>query len=184
MIARFMVQYGMGITRILGIDPGLLRCGWGIIDTDQNRLSFVAGGVIMPKASMTMAQRLLEIDAGLAAVVAEYSPHEAAIEETFSNMNAASTIKLGMARGAAFLAPARAGLPVAEYAANLIKKSVVGSGHAGKDQIQMMVKILLPLAQFDKADTADALAIAITHAHHRVTPKSGDRFLDKVTQKG
>lgn len=174
----------MGITRILGIDPGLLRCGWGVIESDQNRLIFVAGGVIMPNAKMSMAERLYEIDAGLSKVVELYKPHEAAIEETFSNMNAASTLKLGMARGAAFLAPARAGLPVAEYAANVIKKSVVGAGHASKDQIQMMVKILMPAAQFDKADTADALAIAITHAHYRVTPKSGDRFLDKVTQKG
>ena len=157
----------MGIARILGIDPGLQRCGWGVIEVDQNRLSFVAGGVIMPKTTLSMAERLYEIDAGLTQVVTLYAPHEAAIEETFSNMNAASTLKLGMARGAAFLAPARAGLPVAEYAANLIKKSVVGSGHASKDQIQMMVKILLPAAQFDKADTADALAIAITHAHHR-----------------
>jgi len=157
----------MGITRILGIDPGLQRCGWGVIDSDQNRLSFVAGGVIMPNTKMSMAERLCEIDAGLSQVVELYKPDEAAIEETFSNMNAASTLKLGMARGAAFLAPARAGLPVAEYAANLIKKSVVGSGHADKTQIQMMVKILMPAAQFDKADTADAIAIAITHAHHR-----------------
>jgi len=151
----------------LGIDPGLQRCGWGVVDSVENRLTFVAGGVIMPKTTLSMAERLYEIDAGLTKVIDLYQPHEAAIEETFSNMNAASTLKLGMARGAAFLAPARAGMPVAEYAANLIKKSVVGNGHASKDQIQMMVKILLPAATFDKADTADALAIAITHAHHR-----------------
>jgi len=157
----------MGITRILGIDPGLQRCGWGVIESEANRLKFIAGGVIMPKTTLSMAERLCEIDAGLTDVIIQYQPHEAAIEETFSNMNAASTIKLGMARGAAFLAPAKAKLPVAEYAANLIKKSVVGSGHADKSQIQMMVKVLMPGAQFDKADTADALAIAITHAHHR-----------------
>ncbi|HEY8964164.1 MAG TPA: crossover junction endodeoxyribonuclease RuvC, partial [Alphaproteobacteria bacterium] len=139
----------------------------GVVDSVENRLTFVAGGVIMPKTTLSMAERLYEIDAGLTKVIDLYQPHEAAIEETFSNMNAASTLKLGMARGAAFLAPARAGMPVAEYAANLIKKSVVGNGHASKDQIQMMVKILLPAATFDKADTADALAIAITHAHHR-----------------
>jgi len=129
----------------------------------------------MPETTLSMAERLCEIDRGLAQVVTLYAPHEAAIEETFSNMNAASTLKLGMARGAAFLAPARAGLPVAEYAANLIKKSVVGSGHASKDQIQMMVKILLPAAQFDRADTADALAIAITHAHYRTKHEYGGK---------
>ena len=153
--------------RILGIDPGLVRCGWGIIETIENRLVFIAGGVIKPDPKAPMAERLGTIDSGLAAVINEWKPHEAAIEETFSNMNAASTLKLGMARGAAFLAPARAGLTVAEYAANAVKKSVVGSGHAGKEQVQMMVKVLLPKAVFEIADTADALAIAITHAHHR-----------------
>lgn len=159
----------MSPTRILGIDPGLLRCGWGIIEQDQNRLSFIAGGVIRPAAKAPMAERLCTIDSGLAAVIAKWQPHEAAIEETFSNMNPASTLKLGMARGVSFIAPARAGLPVAEYAANVIKKSVVGAGHAGKEQVQMMVKVLLPKAQFEIADTADALAIAICHAHHRST---------------
>lgn len=160
----------MAPVRILGIDPGLLRCGWGVIDYDQNRLSFVAGGVIKPDAKAPMAERLCAIDSGLAAVIEEWKPHEAAIEETFSNMNAASTLKLGMARGVAFIAPARAGLVVGEYAANAIKKSVVGAGHAGKEQVQMMVKVLLPKATFEIADTADALAVAICHAHHRTKP--------------
>ncbi|MBU6235456.1 MAG: crossover junction endodeoxyribonuclease RuvC [Alphaproteobacteria bacterium] len=157
----------MNPVRILGIDPGLLRCGWGVIESNQNRLSFVAGGVIRPDSKAPMAERLCAIDEGLAKVIAEWQPDEAAIEETFSNMNAASTLKLGMARGVAFIAPARAGLKVGEYAANAIKKSVVGAGHAGKEQVQMMVKVLLPKAVFEIADTADALAVAICHAHHR-----------------
>lgn len=153
--------------RILGIDPGLLRTGWGIITVQGNRLGFVAGGVIRPDAKKPLSERLCEIDRGLEAVIAEHAPHETAIEETFVNKNPASTLKLGMARGAAFLAPARAGLSVAEYSANLIKKSVVGAGHADKTQVAMMIRVLLPAAQFDMADTADALAVAITHAHHR-----------------
>lgn len=153
--------------RILGIDPGLQRCGWGVIDYVDNKLSFVAGGCIKPNAKATMAERLGAIDAGLAEVIDRWKPDEAAIEETFSNTNAASTLKLGMARGVAFIAPARAGLPVGEYAANKVKKSVVGAGHADKTQIQMMVKVLLPKAAFEIADTADALAVAICHAHHR-----------------
>jgi len=153
--------------RILGIDPGLLRCGWGVIDYIDNRLSFVAGGVIKPPSKAPMAERLCAIDEGLTEVIAAWHPHEAAIEETFANMNPASTLKLGMARGVAFIAPARAGLPVGEYAANAVKKAVVGAGHASKEQVQMMVKVLLPKATFEIADTADALAVAICHAHHR-----------------
>jgi crossover junction endodeoxyribonuclease RuvC len=153
--------------RILGIDPGLQRCGWGIIDYTDNRLAFVAGGCIRPPVKATMVERLGAIDEGLAKVIADWSPDEAAIEETFSNTNAASTLKLGMARGAAFVAPARAGLPVGEYSANTVKKSVVGAGHADKTQVQMMVKVLLPKATFEIADTADALAVAICHAHRR-----------------
>ncbi|MCB1537836.1 MAG: crossover junction endodeoxyribonuclease RuvC [Rhodospirillales bacterium] len=159
----------MTSVRILGIDPGLNRTGWGVIDYTDNRLSFVAGGCIHPDARAPMAMRLGEIDRGLAAVIAEWTPDEAAIEETFSNTNAASTLKLGMARGVAFVAPARAGLVVGEYAANTVKKAVVGAGHAGKEQVQAMVKILLPKASFEIADTADALAVAICHAHHRTS---------------
>lgn len=151
--------------RILGIDPGLQRCGWGVIDYSGNTLSFVAGGCIKPPTKGTMAERLGQIDEGLSKVIAEWKPTEAAIEETFVNANAASALKLGMARGAAFIAPARAGLTVGEYAANAVKKAVVGAGHADKTQIQMMVKVLLPKATFEIADTADALAVAICHAH-------------------
>ena len=158
----------MGKTiRILGIDPGLQRCGWGVIDYTDNKLSFVAGGCIKPPTKAAMAQRLGMIDIELEKIISEWKPDEAAIEETFSNTNAASTLKLGMARGAAFVAPARAGLTVGEYAATTVKKSVVGAGHADKTQVQMMVKVLLPKASFEIADTADALAVAICHAHHR-----------------
>lgn len=152
--------------RIIGIDPGLNNTGWGIIEKDQNRLSYVACGVIKPIAKATMAERLYVIDYELEKIIALYKPDTSAIEETFVNKSGASSLKLGMARGAAFLAPARAGLEVAEYGANKIKKSVVGAGHADKNQIQMMVKILLPRADFKTADAADALAIAICHAHH------------------
>ena len=152
--------------RIIGIDPGLNNTGWGIIEQNQNALSYVACGVIKPATDASMADRLCTIDRELEKVIAMYRPDAAAIEETFVNKSGASSLKLGMARGAAFLAPARAGVEVAEYSANKIKKSVVGAGHADKNQIQMMVKILLPRADFKQADAADALAIAICHAHH------------------
>jgi crossover junction endodeoxyribonuclease RuvC len=152
--------------RIIGIDPGLNFTGWGIIEYQNNKLSYVASGVIAVDKALSMAGRLCEIDKGLEQVVALYKPNTAAIEETFVNKSGASTIKLGMARGVAFIAPARAGLDVGEYSANHIKKTVVGAGHADKKQIQMMVKVLLPRANFKKADEADALAIAICHAHN------------------
>lgn len=152
--------------RIIGIDPGLNNTGWGIIEKNQNKLSFVASGVIKPDAKSSMAERLHKIDSELEQIITLYNPQTSAIEETFVNKSPASSLKLGMARGAAFLAPARAGIEVAEYSANTIKKSVVGAGHADKNQIQMMVKILLPRADFKTADAADALAIAICHAHH------------------
>ncbi len=153
--------------RVLGIDPGLERTGWGIIDHEGSRLHFVAAGVIRSKASESMAVRLCRIDAELTKVIAEFKPETSAIEETFVNSNSASSLKLGQARGVAILAPARAGLEVGEYAANTVKKSVVGAGHAAKDQIAMMIKVLLPTAPADlAADAADALAVAICHAHH------------------
>ncbi len=153
--------------RILGIDPGLNHTGWGCIDYSNNHLSFVACGRISTKAKDSFAQRLHTIFQGLQSVIVECQPIEVAIEETFVNNNAATALKLGMARGVAFIAPAEAGLPVSEYAANKVKKSLVGAGHADKAQIQMMVRTLLPTAQMDSADAADALAIAICHAHHR-----------------
>ncbi|MDY0028422.1 MAG: crossover junction endodeoxyribonuclease RuvC [Pseudobdellovibrionaceae bacterium] len=152
--------------RILGIDPGLERTGWGVIETEGSRLSFLAAGVILSKASEPMATRLNRIDTELSAIVEKWCPNSAAIEETFVNKNAASSLKLGQARGVAIVAPARAGLDVAEYSANTVKKSVVGVGHAGKDQIGMMIKVLLPTAGHLAADAADALAVAICHAHH------------------
>lgn len=153
--------------RIIGIDPGLRRTGWGIIDVTGSRLMFVACGVIKADVEGALASRLRDIHDALAQVIVEYQPHEAAVEETFVNVNPASTLKLGQARGVALLVPALHGLPVGEYAANLVKKSVVGAGHAEKQQIRMMVERLLPKALIHSEDAADALAIAITHAHHR-----------------
>jgi crossover junction endodeoxyribonuclease RuvC len=153
--------------RIIGIDPGLNNTGWGIIEHNQNALSYVASGVIQSNAKAALAERLCTIDVELEKIITLYKPDSAAIEETFINKSGSSSLKLGMARGVAFIAPARAGLSVAEYGANKVKKSVVGAGHADKTQIQMMVKILLPRADFKSADAADALAIAICHAHHQ-----------------
>jgi len=155
-------------TRIIGIDPGLRRCGWGVIDTLGNRLSFVASGTITPPVDLSLAERLALLFAALGDVLERFAPHEAAVEETFVNAGVRSALILGQARGIALLAPAARGLPVAEYAANLVKKSIVGTGHADKSQVQLMVKTLLPTADYKGADAADALAIAICHAHHRV----------------
>jgi len=157
--------------RILGIDPGLQRTGWGMIHFESNRLQFLACGTIQTNPALTMAQRLAEISTGLESVIAAWTPDEAAIEETFMNNNAASALKLGAARGAAMVTPARLGLHVSEYAANLVKKSVVGTGHATKDQIGMMIRTLLPTAGKMGADAADALAIAVCHAHHAASRK-------------
>jgi len=153
---------------LIGLDPGLRLTGWGVIDVDGNRLRQVAQGVVKGAADRSLAERLAELFEAVASVVAEQKPAEAAVEETFVNMNAGSTLKLGQARGVVLLAPARAGLPVFEYAANLVKKSVVGTGHADKRQIAMMVGRLLPGVEAT-ADAADALAVAICHAHHRAT---------------
>ena len=153
--------------RILGIDPGLRRTGWGVIESEGNRLVFIGCGTVEPDDDLPLAERLLAIHRGLAKVLADFAPAEAAVEQTFVNKDAGATLKLGQARGVAMLAPAMAGLSVAEYAPNLVKKTVVGAGHADKNQIQMMLKILLPKAEPQSADAADALAVAITHAHHR-----------------
>jgi crossover junction endodeoxyribonuclease RuvC len=152
---------------ILGIDPGLQHMGWGIIAADGQRLQFVAAGAVHSNSKEALSKRLCTLYQGLEAVLQTHAPHEAAVEETFVNTNAQSTLKLGYARGVALLVPALAGLPVAEYAANVIKKSVTGSGHADKTQMQAMVKMLLPKAPLLTHDAADALAIAITHAHYR-----------------
>ena len=156
--------------RIIGIDPGLRRTGWGVVESDGARLSYVASGLVTSPADADLAYRLRELFEGIASVIASFKPHEAAVEETFVNDNARATLKLGQARGMALLAPAMGGLVVAEYSPNLIKKSVVGTGHAEKRQIQTMVGFLLPKARFESADEADALAIAICHANHRASP--------------
>lgn len=153
--------------RLIGFDPGLLNTGWGVIDVDGNRLRHVADGAVHTSPKATLSDRLVQLHAGLQEVIAEHKPEEAAVEETFVNKNPVSTLKLGQARGIVLLVPALAGLYVAEYLPNLVKKTVVGSGHAQKEQIQMMVKTLLPGAQIATADAADALAVAICHAHHR-----------------
>ena len=153
--------------RILGIDPGLRRTGWGVIETSGSRLRYVADGAVHTDGNLSLAERLVQLHAGLTEVIVTYRPDAAAVEETFVNKNPTSTLKLGLARGVVLLVPALAGLPVAEYPANLIKKSVVGAGHADKNQILTMLKILLPKAEPKSPDAADALAIAITHAHHR-----------------
>ena len=153
--------------RILGIDPGLRRTGWGIITVTGNALSFVATGTVRAALDGELAARLAQLHDGLDEVVRLHRPDEAAVEQTFVNRDAAATLKLGQARGIALLVPARAGLSVAEYAPNAVKKTIVGAGHAEKAQIRAMVKVLLPLARFDTDDEADALAIAICHAHHR-----------------
>jgi crossover junction endodeoxyribonuclease RuvC len=154
-------------TRILGLDPGLRRTGWGVIVSEGSRLRWVAHGVVSPPEGAPFSERLLHLLEAVGEVCAAHGCDEAAIEEVFVNMNPASTLKLGHARAAVMLAPARAGLSVAEYAPNLIKKAVVGAGHADKSQIAFMVKRLLPAAGEVKADAADALAVAITHAQMR-----------------
>jgi crossover junction endodeoxyribonuclease RuvC len=153
--------------RIVGIDPGLRRTGWGVVESHGARLSFVAAGTILPHHSKPLAERLCIIHDALAQVIADFSPREAAVEATFVNRDAAATLKLGQARGVAMLVPALAGLAVSEYAPNAVKRTIVGVGHAEKEQIRMMVRALLPRAEFDTDDAADALAIAICHAHHR-----------------
>ena len=166
--------------RIIGIDPGLRRTGWGIIDSDGVRLSYVASGHITSKADETLAYRLRELFDGLSSVIASFRPLEAAVEETFVNDNAKATLKLGQARGMALLAPAMKGLKVGEYPPNLVKKTVVGAGHAEKHQIQAMIGFLLPKAKFASADEADALAIAICHANHRGAQSLAAKALAKV----
>jgi len=153
--------------RILGIDPGLRRTGWGMVAIEGNRLSFLACGSVASDDKVSLSLRLVSIHDGLQQVVAAHAPDEAAVEATFVNRDAVATLKLGQARGIAMLVPALAGLPVAEYAPNLVKKTIVGAGHCEKVQIRMMVKVLLPKADPQSDDAADALAIAVTHAHHR-----------------
>ena len=153
--------------RILGIDPGLRRTGWGVIDIDGTRLTFIACGSVATDERAAIGERLVAIHEGLCGVIADYRPVESAVEATFVNKDAVATLKLGQARGVALLVPAQAGLVVAEYAPNLVKKAIVGAGHCEKAQIRMMVGVLLPKADPPSEDAADALAVAICHAHHR-----------------
>lgn len=153
--------------RILGIDPGLRRTGWGVIDVAGSHLLFVGCGTVATIEHQAIAVRLAAIHAGLSEVIETFRPARSAVEATFVNKDAAATLKLGQARGVALLVPAQASLSVAEYAPNVVKKTIVGAGHCEKEQIRMMIGLLLPKADPQSADAADALAIAITHAHHR-----------------
>ncbi|MGF1461962.1 MAG: crossover junction endodeoxyribonuclease RuvC [Maricaulaceae bacterium] len=161
--------------RIFGVDPGLNRCGWGVVEHAGARLSYGGCGVIKPVAQADMGQRLLSLKTALAQRIGEYACDTVAVEDAFVSVNAASAMKLGLARAAALLAAAEAGLSVGEYAPRLVKKAVVGAGGADKDQVAFMVRRLLPAAGAVSADAADALAVAITHAHWRNAAKAGSR---------
>lgn len=168
---------GTGETvRLLGLDPGLRATGWGVIDVTGNRLTHIANGTITSDAKRSLADRLVELEQGVQAVVSEYQPQSAAVETAFVAKDAAAALKLGQARAIALLVPARHGLEVAEYAPNKIKKTVVGAGHADKGQIKMMVEMLLPQCRAKSEHAADALAVAICHAHNR----TASAFLAKV----
>ena len=163
------------MTRLLGVDPGLRFTGWGVIEVDGNRLRHIADGVIATDSATSVPVRLKVLHDALAALLALHRPDEAAIEETYVNRNGTATLKLGYARGVALLAPALAGVPVTEYAAKSVKLAVVGTGGAAKPQVEMMVRRLLPGAAIRQADAADALAVAICHAHHRASRMAWSR---------
>ena len=166
--------------RLLGLDPGLRKTGWGVIDVEGNRLRHVGDGAVCPDDAAPMSERLAQLYDGLCEIIKTWQPDTAAVEDIFVNRNPASTLKLGLARGVVLLAPAKAGLDVAEYSTTLIKKSVVGTGHATKKQVGMMVATLLPGARPETEDAADALAVAICHAHHRATRQ---RWADGATKE-
>ncbi|TPD62068.1 crossover junction endodeoxyribonuclease RuvC [Emcibacter nanhaiensis] len=151
---------------MIGLDPGLRKTGWGIIEVEGSRLIHVANGIVHSDASCSLAERLVQLYDGLTSVIADWEPHSAAVEETFVNKNPTSTLKLGQARGVVLLVPAMAGIPVAEYTPNHIKKSVVGSGHAAKEQVHAMIGVLLPGVKVNGEDAGDALSVAICHAHN------------------
>jgi crossover junction endodeoxyribonuclease RuvC len=154
------------LPRILGLDPGLGTTGWGLIQADGNRLSHIANGQLTTKTSAQLPERLASLGEQLEALIAEHRPDSAAVEEVFVNANPQSTLKLGQARGVIIMTAARAGIDVGEYAARLVKKAVVGVGNAEKAQVHAMVARLLPGVKIDGPDAADALAVAICHAHH------------------
>lgn len=158
--------------RLLGLDPGLQKTGWGIVESYGTRLTHVANGVVKSDSKKSLAERLVELHDGLSEVLADWQPVSCAVEETFVNKNPTSTLKLGQARGIALLVPSMAGIPVAEYTPNHVKKSVVGVGHAAKEQVDAMVQVLLPGIKINGPDAADALAVAICHAHHVSTQQN------------
>jgi crossover junction endodeoxyribonuclease RuvC len=163
------------LIRIIGIDPGLRFTGWGVVEAEGNRLRHVADGVVQTDSAESVPERLRVLHDALAALIEAHAPQEAAVEETYVNANATATLKLGYARGVALLAPALAGLSVAEYGAKTVKLSVVGTGGADKNQVGLMVRRLLPGATIRRADAADALAVAICHAHHRASRNAWSR---------
>ena len=167
--------------RVIGIDPGLRYLGWGVLDARPGRLTHVANGVCTSDAGDELAQRLLALYRGLSEVLDRYQPTAAAVELTFVNKDGASSLKLGQARGVALLAPAQQGVPVAEYAPNAIKKAVVGVGHAQKQQVAHMVALQLPGAHIESPDAADALAVAICHAHTGLAAGGLARALARAT---
>ena len=155
--------------RVVGLDPGLRRTGWGVIEAEGNRLRHVAHGVIEADPAQSLDRRLRDLHEALLAMIATQAPQEAAVEETLVNRNPDSTLKLGMARGVALMTPALVGLAVTEYLPLVVKKSIVGTGQASKEQVGVMVRQLLPGCGVRSADAADALAVAICHVHHRAT---------------
>lgn len=169
--------------RLIGLDPGLQRTGWGIIDVTGTRLRHVANGVLTSNRGLSLAERLMQLHDGLNAVLDEWRPTAAAVEIVFVNKDPVATLKLGQARAIALLAPAQAGIRVAEYAPNQIKKTVVGVGHAGKDQIHHMVGVLLPGCRIAGADAADALAVAICHAHESLGGAARSRIIAEAVNR-
>ncbi|MEM7172537.1 MAG: crossover junction endodeoxyribonuclease RuvC [Pseudomonadota bacterium] len=170
--------------RVIGFDPGLRNTGWGIIEAEGNRLRHVANGVVHSTQSLSLAERLLQLQQGIEAVLREFQPREAAVEVSLANKNPASTLKLGMARGVALVTPAAAGLRVGEYLPMIVKKAVVGTGHANKDQVIMMVTRLLPGCEIAAPDAADALAVAICHAHNLETNRQWSPSKGRTIGKG
>ena len=162
------------MVRIIGIDPGLRNTGWGVISQEGTKLTYIADGAIHSDGEASLAERLLQLHSQLIDILKEFDPDEAAVEETFVNTDARATLKLGQARGVLMLAPAMLKLPVSEYAPNTVKKAVVGAGHAEKAQVKHMVKLLLPKATMRTADSTDALAVAICHAHYRGSQRLAD----------
>lgn len=165
----------MQTIRLIGLDPGLRHTGWGVIDVSGNRLQYVGDGSVTSDAKGTLAERLRQLHDGLQDVIGEFRPAHAAVEETFVNKNPISTLKLGQARGVSLLVASLNDLVVAEYAPNAVKKAVVGTGHAGKEQIHAMVRMLLPGCRIANEHAADALAVAITHAHNAAGRGAGLR---------